>query len=914
MPQKINHEKSDSTQTSRMNMSNVENGSDFVKDIIDSIPGLFYLLDANAQFVMWNDYLRDSVMVKSEHEMTATSALQSIHPDDRLLVKEKILNIINNGVEDWVEVRAFRRGGPEFLWYLLRGKRVIIDHKPFLIGLGSDITERKKSESELQRLNRTLLALGKCNESILHACSEVDLLHTVCDIIVEIGGYRMVWVGYTAQGKAKSLRPVAQAGFDEGFLEKVIVSWADVDCGCGSTGTAIRTGKPSLVYDILNDPQFELWRMDAIKRGYASVQAFPLKVGNKVFGAVTVYSSYPDAFDSMETALLTVLADNLAYGITVLRSRKAQRLAEKNLRQSEKRYRHLFQNHHAVMLIIDFEDGRIIDANPAAATFYGWPIETLCRMHIQEINTLSPEEVKTEMENSYSSEQNHFSFRHRRANGSVRDVDVFSNKVEIAGKDCLYSIIYDVTDQKRYEMVIAFHHSLILMEATHSIEELLQRTIDEAALLTESSLGFFYFVTEDQMMLSKHVCTTITTKNMCPAKSDARYCSLNKAGICADAVREKRAVIHNDYEAVKDRKWISEGHAEVRREMVVPVLRDEKVVAILGVGNKLREYDADDVKWMELLANKLWDIVAKKIAEDEQEKMHDQLQKSMKMEMIGQLAAGIAHEIGNPLNYITLNEYNLQDDFEDLCELVGQYRCLIDKFIAGSAETEEVEQLRNKERELQIEQLLKSIPETLENSKNGIERITAITRSMRSYSFKNVLNSISALDLNKVIRETLVIAKQEYSTIATVALKLEELPPLFCDPSQINQVVLNLIINASHAIKLQNLKSPGLIEIKTWATAESIFFSITNEGPGITEEIQKRIFDPVFASKKHSKGTGLGLSISHDIIVKKYQGNLSVDSPPEGGTTFQFSLPIQIPPKLLLNSEDNALAISKSKV
>ena len=897
-----------------MNISNVENDHDFVKEIIEAIPGLFYLLDANGQFVMWNDYLRDSVMFKSEQEMTATSALESIHPDDRLLVKEKILNIINNGVEDWAEVRAFRRGGPEFLWYLLRGKRVIIDHKPFLIGLGNDITERKKSESELQRLNRTLLALGKCNESILHACSEADLLHAVCDIIVEIGGYRMVWVGYTAQGKAISLRPVAQAGFDEGYPEKVMVSWADVDRGCGPTGIAIRTGKPSLVYDVLNDPQFELWRMDAIKRGYASVQAFPLKVSKKVFGAVTVYSAHPDAFDSMETALLTALADNLAYGITVLRSRKAQRLAEKNLRLSENRYRHLFQNHHTVMLIIDFEDGRIIDANPAAAGFYGWPIETLCRMHIQEINTLSPEQVIAAMQKTRSAEKNHFSFRHRRANGSVRDVDVFSNKVEIAGKDCLYSIIYDVTDQKRYEMVIAFHHSLILMEATHSIEELLQRTIDEAALLTESSIGFYYFVTEDQMMLSKHVCTTMTTKNMCTAKSDARYCSLNKAGICADAVREKRAVIRNDYAAVKDRTWISEGHAEVRREMVVPVLRDEKVVAILGVGNKLRDYDADDVKWMELLANKLWDIVAKKIAEDEQKKMHDQLQKSMKMEMIGQLAAGIAHEIGNPLNYITLNEYNLQDDFEDLCELVGQYRGLIDKFIAGSAETEEVEQLRNKERELQIDQLLKSIPETLENSKNGIERITAITRSMRSYSFKNVLNNISALDLNKVVRETLVIAKQEYSTIATVALKLEDLPPLFCDPSQINQVVLNLIINASHAIKLQNLKSPGLIEIKTWATPESIFFSITNEGPGIPEEIQKRIFDPFVSTKEHGTGTCLGLSISHHIIVKKYQGNLSVDSPPEGGTTFLFSLPIQIPPKLLLNSEEKALEISKSKV
>ena len=122
-----------------MNISNVENDHDFVKEIIEAIPGLFYLLDANGQFVMWNDYLRDSVMFKSEYEMTATSALDSIHPDDRLLVREKIGNIISSGVEDCVEVRAFRRGGPEFLWYLLRGKRVIIDHKPFVIGLGTDI-------------------------------------------------------------------------------------------------------------------------------------------------------------------------------------------------------------------------------------------------------------------------------------------------------------------------------------------------------------------------------------------------------------------------------------------------------------------------------------------------------------------------------------------------------------------------------------------------------------------------------------------------------------------------------------------------------------------------------------------------------------------------------------------------------
>ena len=351
MQQENYEEKPDAAQPSQVNPGNAGNDHDFIKEIIDAIPGLFYLLDANGQFVMWNEYLRNSIRFKSEHEMTATSALDSIHPDDRLLVREKIGNIINNGVEDCVEVRAFRRGGPEFLWYLLRGKRVIIDHKPFVIGLGTDITGRKKSENELQRLNRTLLALGKCNECVLHARSEVELLHNVCDIIVEIGGYRMVWVGYAEQDKEKSVSPVAQAGFDEGYREKLKVSWADVDRGRGPSGTAIRTGQPSLVRDVLNNPQFEPWRIDAITRGYASVQGLPMKAGNKVFGAVTVYSTCPDAFDAMETELLKTLTDNLAYGISTLRESDARRMAEKNLLQSEKRYRNLFQNHHSVMII-----------------------------------------------------------------------------------------------------------------------------------------------------------------------------------------------------------------------------------------------------------------------------------------------------------------------------------------------------------------------------------------------------------------------------------------------------------------------------------------------------------------------------------------------------------------------------------
>ena len=619
MQQKKHDEKSDTAQPLQFNFGNARNDHDFVKEIIDAIPGLFYLLDANAQFVMWNNYVRDSVVFKSEKEMKAASALDSIHPDDRLLVRESIRNIISHGVDDSLDVRVFLRGGSEFLWYQLRGKRVFIDHKPFFIGLGTDITESKRSENHLQKMNRTLLALSKCNESILHAHTEEELLETICHIIVEIAGYRMVWVGYAEQDKAKSVTPVACAGIDEGYLANLNVSWADVERGHGPAGTAIRTGKPSLTRDVLNDPQFELWRMDALKRGYVAVQGFPLKAGNKVFGAVTVYSVVADAFDVIDTELLTTLADNLAYGISVLRDSDMHRLLQENMHQSEKRYWDLFQNHHTVMLIIDWKDGRIIDANPAAATFYGWPIETLCRMHIQDINTLSPDKVIAALQQAGSTEKNHFFFRHRRANSSVRDVEVFSNKIQIADKDFLYSIIHDVTERKKYEIFNAFHLSLILMEAGHSIEELLQTTIDEAELLTDSSIGFIHVVGEDQTTLTRLVWSSNTSKQRCNTIiGEGVHHNLDDAGLWADAAREQKAVIHNDYAAVNHRKGVPEGHEDVRREAVVPILRNDKVVAIFGVGNKLCNYDESDVKWLGLLADIAWNIVAKKMAEDEQ--------------------------------------------------------------------------------------------------------------------------------------------------------------------------------------------------------------------------------------------------------------------------------------------------------
>ena len=152
--------------------------------------------------------------------------------------------------------------------------------------------------------------------------------------------------------------------------------------------------------------------------------------------------------------------------------------AEEALRQSEERFRSLFECHSAIMMVIDPYTGNIMNANLSAADYYGWSIEELRRMRIQEINTLSPEDVKKEMEKSRTLRQNHFSFRHRRANGSIRDVDVLSNMINVGGEELLYSIVHDVTDRKKYESLTAFRLRILHEAESASVKELLMTILD----------------------------------------------------------------------------------------------------------------------------------------------------------------------------------------------------------------------------------------------------------------------------------------------------------------------------------------------------------------------------------------------------------------------------------------------------
>ena len=191
------------------------------------------------------------------------------------------------------------------------------------VHVARNITERKKAEETLSKLNRHLRAISNSNEALMHATDENTLTQEVCNIIVHDCGYALVWVGMAENDKNKSVRPVAYAGFDKEYIDQLNITWADKPRGRGPTGTVIRTGKPYICRNMNLDPKFEPWREQATKRNYTASLVLPLSsFEGKTFGALNVYSKETDPFTEEEIKLLTELANDFAYGIEMLRLRK----------------------------------------------------------------------------------------------------------------------------------------------------------------------------------------------------------------------------------------------------------------------------------------------------------------------------------------------------------------------------------------------------------------------------------------------------------------------------------------------------------------------------------------------------------------------------------------------------------------
>jgi PAS domain S-box-containing protein len=266
-----------------------------------------------------------------------------VHPEDRQYAIDRYDQLVREFKPYNIQYRIMRPDGSiRFVQSMGEPIRKPDGAVVRFAGALLDITERKQSEDSLARLNRTLQTLYQCNQALVHANDESELLQTVCRILVEVGRVRMVWVGYRELDAAKTVRPVAQAGYDEGYVESVKATWEDTERGHGPAGTAIRTGKPTWTKNIETDPSIAPWRAEALKRGYGSNISLPLMSSDgATFGALTLYAKESNAFNERTLEQFTELADNLAYGVIALRTREERSRAERALREAQAELAHV---------------------------------------------------------------------------------------------------------------------------------------------------------------------------------------------------------------------------------------------------------------------------------------------------------------------------------------------------------------------------------------------------------------------------------------------------------------------------------------------------------------------------------------------------------------------------------------------
>jgi len=397
--------------------------------------------------------------------------------------------------------------------------------------LSEEIRERRK-------VDRARWALSRCSQALLRAGDEPQFLRELCRVIVEVAGYRLCWVGYAERDQAKTVRPVAHAGYEDGYLETVNVTWANTERGRGPVGTAIRTCKPAVFRDVTHDPDFDPWRAEALRRGYASVIGIPLLSGSEVVGALAIYAAERDAFDDDEVQLLGELADDLSYGIGALRTRAAHHRAEEALkrandelehrveertaelsrtntllrreiadreraetalRSSERLYRQLTEGILEAIVVAD-EQGRIKLFNPTAQRVFGYEEREVLG---QPLTLLMPREdldaheqalrryVETREAHGIGSTTER---QGRRKSGEIFPLEISLSAIELPEGIIFLGAIHDLTDRRRMQSMIVQAEklaSLGLLSAgvAHEINNPLSYVANNLAMLERDVHG-----------------------------------------------------------------------------------------------------------------------------------------------------------------------------------------------------------------------------------------------------------------------------------------------------------------------------------------------------------------------------------------------------------------------------------------
>lgn len=414
--------------------------------------------DAKTDTITWSEeyyciYGLDPAMRPPGYE----EHLKAYTPESAARLDAAVKRNLQTGEPYEIDLELAGTGGPT-RWITARSetRRDLNGQITGLRGTAQDITERKRAEDAQRRLNRELRAISNCNQALLRAVDEQSMLNEICSIICDEAGYRMAWVGYAENDEAKTVYPIAWGGVEDGYLSTATILWADTENGHGPTGVAIRNGKSACTQDFTTDPQSAPWREQALQRGYRSSIALPLKDESAgTFGALNIYSTQPNAFTPDEIRLLEELANDMAFGINVLRARSKLHQSRQNLQEANDLLRAIIETAPTAIIGLDLEGKVQTVWNPAAEKLLGWSAQEAIGNFLPSV----PPEKETEFRQFLDLMQkgktmNGVEVQQKRRDGTPINYSIYASPLYNAEEQIIgnITVLVDITERKKAEI------------------------------------------------------------------------------------------------------------------------------------------------------------------------------------------------------------------------------------------------------------------------------------------------------------------------------------------------------------------------------------------------------------------------------------------------------------------------------
>jgi PAS domain S-box-containing protein len=602
----------------------------------------------------------------------------------------------------------------------------------------------------------------------------------------------------------------------------------------GPTGRALRTGRHVVCPDIEEDESFAVWREEARAYGYRACAVFPIFAGGEVFGNINVYTENPDLFAKKTIDLLESLAADIGFAISSFEQTAERKNAETALRDSEERLRTIFDSALDGMFVIDFE-GRYLDVNLAGCRMFGYTKEELLSSGVRllvppERFFVIEEHRKLWKTGGYLPEM-----RLLRKDGSEIWVDMALTPLRVGEKDLALGIKRDITARK---------------------------TAEEALSESEERFRHIFEQNQDaQVILGCGQCRVIDANPAAVALfgySREELMGMEEAQLLGEKVCEK----------VKD-VFPPQGGFSFER---VDAIRKDGTTAPVSVRAQVIT-----LRQSAMLLCTVRDLTELLRMEEDAKYIQSKLIHANKMTSIGTLASGVAHEINNPNNFILFNSTLLSDAWKDAARILERYYRDNGDFSLGGLPYTEMSEV---------------VPELLSGITDGSRRIKGIVDNLKDFSRKDQAGLEGSFDLNRAVMASVSILSNQitkYTDSFEVACG-EELPKVKGSGQKIEQVIINLVLNALHALADKKKR----VTVTTRQEDGKVLVEVRDEGAGMTREVLERVMEPFFTTKSDRGGTGLGLSISYSII-KDHGGTLEFDSAPGIGTTARITLPAEAP-------------------